>query len=327
MSTDSPITIDGLVISNWSREVFEDMQAGGLTAANCTFSVWDNFRDTIDNVMQLKTWLRENVDLILEVRSTDDIRRAQREGRVGIIHGWQNLSAIEDRVDLLDVFHDLGLRFAQLTYNTRNLVGSGCWESVDGGLSDFGHAVIERMNRLGIVIDLSHVGTRTSAEAIAVSRRPVAYTHIAPRALKDHARNKTNDELRAIVEEGGFVGYATYPTFLPRGFDSTLEDCIEGFEHLISVCGEENVGIGTDFTQGQSLEFFRWLRRDKGVGHVCVPGKTQVPVMPEGLRRLCDYQNLRTAMERAGWTPTRIERIMGENWLRFLDEAWTPMTA
>lgn len=323
----STVTIDGLVISNWSRQVFEDMRAGGLTTANCTFSVWENCRDTLDNIMQLKRWLRQNDDLIMEIRSVDDIDTALRTGRTGIIQGWQNLSAIEDRIDLLDVFYDLGLRIAQLTYNTRNLIGSGCWETHDGGLSDFGHGVIERMNRLGILIDLSHVGARTSEEAIAASSRPVAYSHVAPKALKDHARNKTDEELHAIVEAGGFVGYCTYPAFLPNGSNSTLDDCIAGFSHLINLCGEDNVGLGTDFTQDQPLAFFEWLRRDKGVGALCVPGKPQMPVLPKGLKRLSDYPKLRGAMKEAGWQQGRIDKIMGGNWLRFLDEAWKPGTA
>ena len=323
----SPLTIDGLVISRWSRSVFEDMHAGGLTAANCTCSVWENFRDTMDAMAAWQRRFVEHADIIRPVGTADDIRAARDEGRVGIILGWQNLSGVEDRVDYLDLFHALGLRIAQLTYNTRNLVGSGCWESHDGGLSDFGRHVIERMNALGILIDLSHVGAQTSADAIAESRRPVAYTHVAPRALKDHSRNKTDAEMRAVVEKGGFVGYATYPAFLPSGGDATLDEILDGFEHMIAVCGEEAVGIGTDFTQDQPVEFFEWLRRDKGVGRLCVPGKPAVPTMPEGLGRLSDYPNLAGAMEARRWPEGRIERVMGGNWLRFLEEAWAPSPA
>lgn len=326
-SENTLVTIDGLIISNWSREVFQDMRAGGLTAANCTFSVWENFRDTIANIMRLKKWLADNSDLVMEVRTADDIETARRTGRTGIIQGWQNLSAIEDRIDLLDVFHDLGLRIAQLTYNTRNLVGSGCWESVDGGLSDFGHAVVERLNKLGILIDLSHVGTKTSEETIVSSSRPVAYTHVAPKALKDHPRNKSDRELRMIIDAGGFVGYCTYPAFLPNGTNSSLKDCIKGLEHMINTCGEDNVGIGTDFTQNQPLEFFQWLRRDKGVGAYCVPGTPQLPVLPKGLERLNEYPNLRNSMHEAGWTDERVAKVMGKNWLRFLAQSWEPGTS
>ena len=323
---DTPLTIDGLVISRWSRAVFEDMRAGGLAAANCTCSVWENFRDTMDEMAAWQRRFVDHADILRPVHRADDIRAAQAEGRVGVILGWQNLSGIEDRVDYLDLFHALGLRIAQLTYNTRNLVGSGCWESRDDGLSDFGRHVIARMNDLGILIDLSHVGARTSAEAIAESRRPVSYTHVAPRALKEHPRNKTDAELRAVVEAGGFVGYATYPAFLPSGGDATMDELVDGFEHMIAVCGEDSVGIGTDFTQDQPVAFFEWLRRDKGVGRYCVPGKPAVPKMPAGLARLSDYPNLARAMAARGWPAARIERVMGANWLRFLEEAWRPAT-
>ena len=168
------ILIDGLIISKWSRPVFEEMRAGGVTAANCTCSVWEGFRDTMENVAQWKRWFREHDDLLLQVHRTDDIRRAKREGRTGIILGWQNTSALEDRAEFVEVFRDLGVRVMQLTYNTQNLVGSGCWESRDGGLSDFGRDVIDEMNRCGVLVDLSHVGPRTSADAVRHSSKPVA---------------------------------------------------------------------------------------------------------------------------------------------------------
>ena len=126
---DQLIVIDGLNVSNFSRSVFEDMRRGGVTAANCTSSVWENFSETMRNFARWKTWLRDNADLITQVYTTDDIERAKRENRTGIILGWQNSSGIEDRLDTLALFHELGLRIVQLTYNTQNLVGSGCYES------------------------------------------------------------------------------------------------------------------------------------------------------------------------------------------------------
>ena len=160
------IVIDGLIISKWSRAVFEDMKRGGLTAANCTCSVWDGFKGTMENIAQWKIWFEEHDDLLTQVFTTEDIRRAKEEDKVGIILGWQNTGGIEDRVEFLRLFKELGVGVMQLTYNTQNLVGTGCWESVDSGLSDFGREVIDEMNRLGILVDLSHVGGQTSEEAI-----------------------------------------------------------------------------------------------------------------------------------------------------------------
>ena len=316
------ILVDGLIISKWSRAVFEEMRAGGVTAANCTCSVWEGFRATMENVAQWKRWFREHDDLLVQVHSTADVRRAKREGRTGIILGWQNTSALEDRAEFVEVFRDLGVRVMQLTYNTQNLVGSGCWESRDGGLSDFGRDVIDEMNRCGVLVDLSHVGPRTSAEAVAHSAKPAAYTHCCPSGIMEHPRNKSDAEMRAVVERGGFIGVATYPPFLPWGDETTVDRCVEVFEYVIDVAGEDAVGIGTDFTQDQDVSFFEWLRRDKGHGRLLVPGTPRVPRLPEGLATIGEFPNLTAAMVRRGWSETRIRKVLGESWLRFLGEVW-----
>ena len=209
------IVFDGLIVSNWSREVFEDMRRGGLTAANCTCSVWEGFHDTMINVGQWNRWFQDHGDLIVKARTTTDIRAAKEQGKTAVVLGFQNTSAFEDRLDFIEIFKDAGIGVAQITYNTQNLVGSGCWESRDGGLSDFGREVIDHMNTLGIMVDLSHVGAKTSSDAIAHSIQPVAYTHVAPNGLLDHPRNKTDEQRREIVDRGGFVGTAIYPPFLP----------------------------------------------------------------------------------------------------------------
>ena len=318
---DDAILIDGLVIANFSRAIFEDMARGGITAANCTCSIWHGFSDTMANIARWKHWFAENDDLIIQVHECADIRHARETGRVGIILGWQNTSGIGDDIDKLILFRDLGVRVMQLTYNSQNLVGSGCWESRDNGLSDFGRDVIEEMNRLGILIDLSHVGPLTSEEAIRHSRVPVAYTHCCP-MLKQHARNKTDEQLRAIAAAGGFVGFASYTPFLPKGEDSTIDDCVAAMAYVIDLVGEENIGIGTDWVQSQDIGFFNYLSADKGRGRATAPPHPKVPSMPKGLETLGDFRNFIPAMERAGWTEARIRRVLGENWMRFLSAVW-----
>ena len=318
---DDAILIDGLVIARFSRAIFEDMRKGGITAANCTCSVWHDFRATMANVAQWKHWFAEHDDLITQIYSVADIRRAKAEGRVGIILGWQNTCGIDDDVGNLALFRELGVRIMQLTYNSQNLVGSGCWESRDGGLSDFGRHVVDEMNRLGILIDLSHVGPQTSDDAIRHSKVPVAYTHCCP-MLKQHARNKTDEQLKTIADAGGFVGFASYTPFLPKGEDSTLDDCVAGMDYLIDLIGEENVGIGTDWVQDQDVAFFNYLSSDKGKGRATATPHKKVPSMPKGLETLGDFRNFIPAMERAGWSETRIRRVLGENWLGFLGRVW-----
>lgn len=321
---DSAVVIDGLIISNWSRAVFEDMRRGGLTAANCTCSVWEGIRGTMDNIARWKRWIDENDDLLVQVHTTADIRRAKEDRKVGIILGWQNTSGIEDQLDYLRLFRDLGVRVMQLTYNTQNLAGSGCYEGRDSGLSDFGRDVIDEMNRLGIVVDLSHVGPQTSEDAIRHSSKPVAYTHCCPAALKEHPRNKSDEQLRFIAEHGGFVGVAAFQPFLATGPAATLDDYLEAVEHVFDLVGEERVGIGTDFTQDQPDDFFHWLRFDKGYGRELVDlgVPSQTPMTVEGLRTIGDYPNLTAAAERRGWSEQRIRRFLGENWLAFFEEVW-----
>ena len=316
------IVIDGLVISDWSRDVFEQMHRGGLTAANCTCSVWEGFNDTMANIARWKKDLAENADILMQVHSAADIRRAKAENKVCIVLGWQNTYAIEQNLDPLRLFRDLGVRVIQLTYNTQNLVGSGCWESRDSGLSDYGRDMIDLMNELGILVDLSHVGDTTSRDAIAHSQKPVAYTHCFPNTLLDHPRNKSDEMLQTLADRGGFVGVVAYTPFMPKGDASTVEDVLDGFEHMINLVGEDQVGIGTDFTQGQDTAFFRYLQSDKGLGRQLSEPMAKRPDNPIGLDGPTEYPNFTAAMVKRGWGETRIHKILGENWLVFLEKVW-----
>ena len=217
------IVIDGLIIAKWDRSIFEDMRRGGLSAASCTVSVWEGFEDTVANIADMKALIRDCQDLAILVRTAEDIPRAKREGKVGVILSFQNAHACEDHLGHVEAFADMGVRVIQLCYNTQNLVGTGCYER-DGGLSGYGQELIREMNRVGIMVDLSHVGGRTSREAILASTRPVCYSHCAPLGLKEHPRNKSDDELRFIADHGGFVGVTMFPPFLRRGVEATVDD-------------------------------------------------------------------------------------------------------
>ncbi len=317
---ESATIIDGLIVADFRREVFEDMRRGGITAANCTCCVWENFRQTMDNVARWKKHFRDNADLITQVYTTADIHRAKKEGRTGIILGWQNLTGIEDQLGYLELFKQLGVGVMQIAYNTQNFVGTGCYEKKDGGLSDFGHEVIAEMNRVGILCDLSHVGPRTSEDVIRASGKPVAYTHCLPAGMKEHPRNKSDAQLRFIAEAGGFVGVTMFPPFLRRGPQSTVDDYVEAIEYCLNLVGEEQVGIGTDFTQGHGREFFEWITHDKGYGRKLTDFGDVIN--PEGIRTIGEMPNLTAAMERRGWKEGRIRKVMGENWVRLLKEVW-----
>jgi membrane dipeptidase len=317
---DDLIVFDGLIISDWGRPVFEDMRRGGVTGANCTTCVWEDAAGTMRNIAQWNRWFREHADLIVKATTVTEIRQAKVDQRTAIVLGFQNVSAFEDQIGYVELFHAMGVRIVQMAYNTQNYVGSGCYETKDGGLSDFGRDVVAEMNRVGLLCDLSHVGAVTSRDVIEVSTKPVCYSHCLPAGLKAHPRNKSDDELRFIADHGGFVGVTMFPPFLPKGSASSVDDYVAAIGYVINLIGEDAVGIGTDFTQGYGKPFFDWLTHDKGHGRRLTD--FGAVVNPEGLRTIGDFPNLTAAMQRAGWTKSRIRKILGENWLALLGAVW-----
>jgi membrane dipeptidase len=314
------IVIDGLNISNWSRQVFEEMNNGGVTAANCTCSVWENFKATMDNIARWKQMFLQNDDILLQVITVADINKAKQMGKTGIILGFQNVSAFEDRLGYIQLFKELGVGIAQMAYNTYNLVGAGCYESKDGGLTDFGYEVVAEMNRVGIMCDLSHVGAQTSEDVIKYSGKPVCYSHCLPAGLKEHPRNKSDEQLKFIADHGGFIGVTMFPAFLEKGTGATVDDYVAAIDYVINLVGEECVGIGTDFTQDYGQDFFDWLTHDKGTARKLTdfgPVKN-----PEGIRTIGEFPTLTQAMVKAGWAEDKIRKVMGANWVRVLKEVW-----
>ncbi len=317
----SAIVIDGLEISRFGRPVFERMRRGGLTAVNCTVSVLENFRQTVKNIVWWQRAFEEHADLIIPVSSTDDIRTAKKTDKTGIILSFQNISAIEDDLDLLSIFHALGVRVIQLTYMEANYAGQGCLERFDAGLTDFGLEVIEEMNRLGILIDLSHVGERTTMEAIEASRQPVAFTHANPKSMCDHPRNKPDEAIKALVKKGGVIGATIFPPFLPGGSDSTLKDFVKVVDYLVALAGIDHVGIGTDFTEEQPRAFFDWLLTGKSKKGPAM--QLDYPIkLPAGIQNVAEFGNLTHALHAAGYAEEDARKILGGNFLRLFEEVW-----
>jgi membrane dipeptidase len=318
---DSAMIVDALQISNWSKPVFRNMRRGGLTAVNCTVSVLENFRQTIDNIIAWQRAFKDYSNLIMPVRCIADIYEAKKIGKTGIIFGFQNTTAIEDTVDLLSIFHALGVRVIQLTYMEANLVGQGCLERIDAGVTRFGLEVIEAMNHLGILIDLSHVGYRTTMEAIEASCKPVAFTHANPKSLCNHPRNKPDDAIKALAKKGGVVGATIFPAFLPAGNNSTIKDFIDVIDYLVEMVGIDHVAVGTDFTEGQTRKFFDWLLTGKSKGGPAM--KLDFPIRnPKGIQSSADFPNLTDALLTRGYAEPDAKKILGENMVRLFKEVW-----
>jgi membrane dipeptidase len=318
----SSIIIDGLEISRFGEEVFGNLVTGGLAAIVATVAVIEGFRDTISKIAAWYRMFDRFSSLIMPVSVADDIPRAKELGKVGIVLGFQNTSPIEDDLHLLSIYKQLGIRVIQLTYMERNFVGDGCLERTDCGLSNFGLEVIEEMNRLGILIDLSHVGTTTALEAIEVSDSPVAYTHANPRTLCDHPRNKTDEEIVALAAKGGVIGANIFPPFLRAGSEATIDDFMEVIDYLVELVGVDHVGIGTDFTEGQPDEIYGYWARGKSKRED-LPMKVDLPIVnPEGIRSASQFQNLTKALLLRGYGEADVKKIMGENWLQLFKRVW-----
>ncbi|MCW4628196.1 MULTISPECIES: dipeptidase [Marinomonas] len=316
---DKSIIIDGLICAKWNRELFEDMAKGKLTAANCTVSFWENFEGTVRNIVEMNQLIEANSDLLLKVYTTKDIQRAKDEGKTGVMMGFQNAHAFEDQIGYVQIFKDLGVGIVQMCYNTQNLVGTGCYER-DGGLSGYGREIVAEMNRVGMLCDLSHVGPNTAKEVIIESKKPVAYSHCLPSGLKEHPRNRTDEELKFIADNGGFVGVTMFAPFLKAGINATIDDYVEAIQYIYNIVGEDAIGIGTDFTQGHGYDFFEYLTHDKGYARRLT--RFGEIINPLGMRTVGDFPNLTEALLKHGFSERQVVKIMGENWVNLLHEVW-----
>ena len=321
---DDAIVIDGLNVSNWaSTNDYDSLYNGGVTAINATVAIWDGFRETLDNITDWVYRFDEQSDRLLRIGTVQDIRRAKVEGRTSVILGWQNAAPIENKLDRLALFHKFGVRIIQLTYNERNLLGNGCYERTDEGLSNFRQDAVREMNRLGIVIDLSHVGDRTTLDAIDLSDKPVAITHANARSFFGHVRNKTDDALNLLVEKNGVIGANAFPPFLSAGFESTLADYVDAIDDLVERAGIDHVVIGTDYTQDQPPSFFNWLFAQQGTKYQDASVDYPNPFLhPTGMETPDRFSNIAAELVRRGYRNEDVVKVLGGNWLRLFGEVW-----
>jgi membrane dipeptidase len=236
---DSTISMKGL---GYSDQSFLKLREGGVTAVNFTLlHPWLAIRQIFERIYGFYELFKRSCDKALLATSVEDIRRAKENGKMAVTFGLQNASQIEDGLNLLAIFHRLGIKIIQLTYQRRNLIGDGCGERTDCGLSRFGIQVVEEMNKLGILIDLSHVGYTTTIEAIEISKEPVVFSHSNVRSLCDHVRNKSDEQIRALAEKGGVIDIASQAHFLkPYGpiAGATIEDYLDHIDYVVKLAGQ-----------------------------------------------------------------------------------------
>jgi microsomal dipeptidase-like Zn-dependent dipeptidase len=323
--------IDGLQYSAWSDEIFRQMRAGGVSAVHVTIAYHETFREAVANLEAWNRRFERRPELIFHGRSGDDVRRAQLEGRTAILFGFQTPSPIEDDIGLVEIWHQLGVRFMQLSYNNQSLLATGCYEAEDPGITRMGRQVIREMNRVGLVVDMSHSAERSTLEAIELSERPIAVTHANPAFWHPALRNKSDTVLRELARSGGMLGFSMYPHHLKDKSDCTLESFCAMIARTVELMGIEHVGLGSDLCQDQPDSVVEWMRNgrwsketDYGEGSAAQAG---FPPQPRWFRDNRDFANIAGGLRDAGFNQVEIGRIMGGNWLDFFDRSFGPAAA
>ncbi|ARE85162.1 membrane dipeptidase (peptidase family M19) [Roseovarius mucosus] len=325
------VVIDGLQYANWSEKIFRQMRAGGVDAVHVTITYHESFRETVLNIEAWNRQFERFPDLIFQGFGAEDVTRAKETGRTAIFFGAQNPSCIEDDIGLVEVLHRLGLRFMQLTYNNQSLLATGCYEAEDTGLTRMGREVVAEMNRVGLVVDMSHSSERSTLEAIAHSTRPIAITHANPATWHAARRNKSDRVLGALAESGGMLGFSLYPHHLQGGGGCTVSSFCEMVARTVDRMGVERLGIGSDLCQDQPDSVVDWMRSgrwtkavDYGEGSADAPG---FPPMLEWFQDNRHFGAISDGLRAVGMSIAEVEAIMGGNWLRFFRESFGPNEA
>jgi membrane dipeptidase len=286
------------------------------------------FTEAVRSMLDFDREIARHPDTFVGIRKAADIAAAKKAKRTGLIYGMQDGVAFESDLARLEDLYQLGLRVVQPTYNRRNLIGDGCMETANAGLSRTGVECIERLNALGILVDLSHCGRQTSADAIRVSKKPVAFTHTGCVAVADHPRHRTDAELRAVADKGGVSGVFFMP-YLSGGKQPTGADVVRHLEHMINVAGEDHVSIGTDGTISPAVldqkykdAFAESTRKRKEAG-IAAPGETEDGYLfANDLNTPRRLETLGQMLADKGHSATRIEKILGGNLVRVYKDAW-----
>ena len=316
-----PAIIDGLQYGNWSEKIFREMRDGGLLAVHVTICYHENFRETVGNIAAWNRRFDRFSDLIFPLRADDDLDKARAEGRTAIVFGCQNCSPIESDIDLVHICRQLNIRFMQLTYNNQSLLAGGCYEAEDSGITRMGRQVIREMNRVGMVVDMSHSGEKSTLQAIEISDRPIAITHANPARWHDAPRNKSDTVLKALAASGGMLGVSLYPHHLKGNSACSLESFCAMIADTVELMGIDRVGFGSDLCQDQPDSVVAWMRngtwtrdRDYGEG---APGAEGFPEQPGWFRDNRDFGNILNSLARLGFSDEELEKIAHGNWSRF----------
>lgn len=322
------IIIDGLQYCKWDRDYFLSLQKSGITAVHVTLVYHEMARETLTRFAQWNKYFEQNSDLIMPVMNMEDVQKAKSTGKVGIFFGAQNCSPIDDEIGLIEVMRKQGLLIMQLTYNNQSLLATGCYEQNDSGITRFGKQAIEEMNRVGMIVDMSHSAERSTLEAIDISSRPICISHANPTFAHDALRNKSNEVIKSLASRGGLLGFSLYPFHLPNGSACTLDDFCEMIAKTADLVGVDHLGIGSDLCLNQPQEVLEWMRNGKwskamdyGEGNASNSG------WPDDLPWFKDelgMENIYNGLLKYGFKEKEANQILGGNWYSFLKDGLEP---
>ena len=313
--------IDNLQYCNWTREVFKINREAGLDAVHATIVYHEDFNELGEQIKKWQKLFTENSDLIFLGKDFKDIEKANSEKKTAIFFGFQNCSPIEDDIGLVEKVHELGCRFMQLTYNNQSLLATGCYEKVDSGVTNFGREVIKEMNRVGVVIDMSHSAEKSTLDAIELSEKPIAITHANPSFWHAVKRNKSSELLKILSDSGGILGLSLYPHHLKDNTNCTIDSFCEMVARTVDIMSIKNIGIGSDLCLNQPDEVVEWMRNgtwskstNYGEGTKNKPG---FPKQPEWFEDARGFANLERGLSKIGFQEIEIDGILGNNWYNF----------
>ena len=313
--------IDNLQYCNWSRDIFLINREAGLNAVHVTLVYHEDYDEFLQRVKEWDRFFEENSDLIFLGKTFEDITKAQSDNKTAIFFGFQNCSPIEDDINLIEKVHEHGCRFMQLTYNNQSLLATGCYEKNDSGVTNFGREAIKEMNRVGIVVDMSHSAEKSTLDAIEISEKPIAITHANPSFWHQALRNKSDFLLKKLSESGGILGLSLYSHHLKDGTNCKLESFCEMVAKTAEIMEVKNIGIGSDLCLNQPDSVVEWMRNgtwskstNYGEGSKKKPG---FPKQPDWFLDARGFDNLESGLKKAGFNKQEVDGILGNNWFNF----------
>jgi len=313
--------IDNLQYCNWSKEIFEINSEAKLDAVHVTIAYHEDFGEVKKNVEAWNKYFQDYKNLIFHGKTFKDIEKAHQEKKTAVFFGFQNCSPIEDDINLVEAVYKMGVRFMQLTYNNQSLLATGCYEKNDSGVTRMGKEVIKEMNKIGLVVDMSHSAEKSTFDAIELSTKPIAITHANPSFWFAAKRNKSNELLKALASSKGMLGLSLYPHHLKDTSNCTLESFCEMASQTAELMGIKHIGIGSDLCLKQSNNVVEWMRngtwtktKDYGEGSSSNP---HFPKQPNWFEDARGFNNLEKGLKKVGFQETEVNDILGNNWYNF----------